>query len=85
MMYYSQKMRDLRTDHDLSQLQVAQILGTTKNQVGKYERGEQEMPIKHLLTLCDYYKVSADYILGLPEGLPYGLSKTKKMTTSPRR
>jgi len=78
MMEYAQKIRDLRIDHDLSQAQVAWILGTTKNQVGKYERGEQEMPIKHLLTLCKHYKVSADYVLGLPEKLPYGLSKTRK-------
>lgn len=76
-MKYVQKIRDLRNDHDLSQLEVAQVLGTTKNQVGKYERGEQEMPIRHLLTLCEYYNVSADYILGLPEGLPYGHSKTR--------
>lgn len=78
MRYYAQIIRDLRIDHDLSQMQVALILGTTKNQVGKYERGEQELPIRHLLTLCNYYKVSADYILGLPEGRPYGLSKTRK-------
>ena len=78
MMYYAQKIRDLRNDHDLSQMQIALILGTSKNQVGKYERGEQEMPIKHLIKLCEYYKVSADYILGLPEGLPYGLSKSRK-------
>jgi len=74
---YAQRIRDLRIDHDKSQSQIALVLGTSKNQVGKYERGEQEMPIKHLLTLCEYYKVSADYILGLPKGLPYGLSKTK--------
>ena len=77
MYEYAQRIRNLRIDHDKSQAQIAAILGTTKNQVGKYERGEQEMPIKHLLTLCDYYEVSADYILGLPEGRPYGLSKTK--------
>lgn len=74
---YAQRIRDLRIDHDKSQAQIAAVLGTTKNQVGKYERGEQEMPIKHLFTLCAYYSVSADYILGLPKGLPYGLSKTK--------
>lgn len=74
---YAQKIRDLRTDHDKSQTEIAVILGTTKNQVGKYERGEQEMPIKHLITLCNYYGVSADYILGLPQGRPYGLSKTR--------
>lgn len=75
---YAQKIRNLRIDHDLSQAQIAEIIGSTKNQVGKYERGEQEMPIKHLISLCNYYNVSADYVLGLPEGRPYGLSKTRK-------
>lgn len=74
---YAQRIRELRIDHDKSQAQIAVILGTTKNQVGKYERGEQEMPIKHLIALCDYYEVSADYILNLPKDRPYGLSKTK--------
>lgn len=78
MLEYAQKIRDLRTDRDKSQAEIAIILGTTKNQVGKYERGEQEMPIKHLITLCNYYGVSADYILGLPQGRPYGLGKTQK-------
>ena len=77
-MKYQQKIRDLREDHDMTQAQIAVLLGTTKNQVGKYERGEQDMNIKHLITLCNFYKVSADYILGLPEGMPYGHSKTKK-------
>ena len=77
-MEYSQIIRNLREDHDLSQAQIAEIIGTSKNQIGKYERGEQEMPIRHIVTLCNYYKVSADFILGLPEGRPYGLSKTKK-------
>ena len=80
-MNYQQKLRNLREDHDMTQAQIAIVLGTTKNQVGKYERGEQDMNIKHLITLCTFYKVSADYILGLPEGLPYGHSKTKKRGT----
>ena len=77
MSNYAEKIKNLRIDHDLTQAQVAAILGTTKNQVGKYERGEQEMPIKHLAKLCAYYKVSADYVLDLPKGFPYGKSKTR--------
>ena len=77
-MQYAQKIRDLREDHDMTQAQVAMVLNTTKNQVGKYERGEQDMNIKHLVTLCNFYNVSADWILGLPEGMPYGHSITKK-------
>ena len=76
MREYAERLRNLRTDRELSQAQIAIILGTNKNQVGKYERGEQELPIRHLITLCNYYRVSADYILGLPEGRPYGFSKT---------
>lgn len=77
-MEYAQKIRDLREDQDLTQAQIAQLLNTSKNQIGKYERGEQEMPIKHLITLARFYNVSTDYILGMPQGMPYGHSKTKK-------
>lgn len=76
-MCYPTRIRNLRIDHDKSQAQIAYILNTTKGQVGRYERAEQEMPIKHLVRLCRYYHVSADYILGLPKDLPYGHSKTK--------
>lgn len=74
---YAQIIRNLRVDHDLTQAQLAEVIGSTKNQVGKYERGEQEVPVKHIISLCNYFNVSADYILGLPEGRPYGLSRTK--------
>ena len=33
----------------------------------RYERGANELPIRHLITLCRYYGVSADYILGLKD------------------
>ena len=76
-MRYNTILRDLRIDHDKTQEQIAVLLGVSRNQVGRYERGEQEIPAKHIYVLCRYYNVSADYILGLPEGRPYGLSKTK--------
>lgn len=78
MQVYQIRMRNLRVDHDLKQSDIAEILGTSSNQVGKYERGEQDMNIRHLITLANYYGVSSDYILGLPEGRPYGNSKTKR-------
>ena len=63
-MEYCRIIRDLREDADLTQAQVAQVLGTSQTMYARYERGANEMPIRHLLTLCDLYKVSADYILG---------------------
>lgn len=67
MEYYVRKIRDLREDADLTQTQVADLLGTSQTMYARYERGANELPIRHLLTLCRYYKVSADYILGLSE------------------
>ena len=41
------------------------ILGTSQTMYARYERGANELPLRHLVKLCLYYKVSADYILGL--------------------
>ena len=70
IMDYIQRIRDLREDKDLSQSEVAKILNTNQKVYSRYETAENEMPIRHLITLCKFYNVSADYILGLPD-LPY--------------
>ena len=62
---YMQRLRNLREDHDLTQERVAQILGTSQTIYARYERGASELPIRHLITLCRYYRVSADFVLGL--------------------
>ena len=61
---YTKIMRDLREDADKTQAEIAKILGTSQTMYARYERGANEMPIHHLLILCDYYGVSADYLLG---------------------
>lgn len=63
-MYYLQKLKDLREDNDLTQRYVAKLLNTTQPQYSRYETGEREIPIRHLVTLADFYHVSTDYILG---------------------
>ncbi len=63
-MYYLQRLKDLREDCDLQQSDIAKILHTTQPQYSRYETGERELPIRHLVTLADFYKVSTDYILG---------------------
>ncbi|MBR4053561.1 MAG: helix-turn-helix transcriptional regulator [Clostridia bacterium] len=62
---YVKRMRDLREDHDLTQQQVAEVLGTSQTMYARYERGANELPIRHLVTLCRFYDVSADYFLDL--------------------
>ena len=58
-------LRGLREDRDLTQQQIAELLGTSQTMVARYERGANELPIRHLVTLCRFYGVSADYVLGL--------------------
>ena len=65
-MYYA-RMRDLREDHDYTQDYVAHVLGTSQTMYARYERGANELPIHHLLTLCKLYNVSADYLLALTD------------------
>ncbi len=62
---YLKRMRDLREDHDMTQQAVADYLGTSQTMYARYERGANELPIRHLIALCRLYSVSADYFLGL--------------------
>ena len=59
------RLKDLREDHDKSQEEIGTLLKTTQQQYYKYEKGIQELPTRHLITLAKYYGTSADYILGL--------------------
>ena len=63
MRTFIEKLRGLREDNDLTQTQVAQVLGTSQTMYARYERGANEMPIRHLTALCIFYNVSADYLL----------------------
>ena len=59
------RLRALREDNDLTQAKLADILGTSQTMYARYERGANEMPLHHLVALCRFYNVSADYLLGI--------------------
>ena len=65
MKSYTEISRDLREDSDKTQAEIAKYLGTTQQVYSRYEKGENEIPVRHIISLCKYYNVSADYILGL--------------------
>ena len=72
MKSYYERLRELREDRDLKQSDVANILNTTQQVYSRYENGINQIPIHHLVSLCKFYKVSADYILGLTDNpIPY--------------
>lgn len=66
-MEYVQRLIELRKDMKLSQTELAEILQTTQQQISKYEKYTQEIPIRHVITLARLYNISADYILGLTD------------------
>ncbi len=72
-MDYRKRLKDLREDQEpkISQKEIADLLGTTQQYYSEYETGKRKLPIEHLITLCRFYQVSADYILGLPKDSRY--------------
>ena len=77
-MDYKQRIKDLREDNDLRQEDVAKAIQIQQTVYSRYECGRNEMPIRHLITLCKFYNVSADYLLGFTnnfKSMPNGNTK----------
>ena len=70
-MDYTERLRALRTDSDMSQAAIAAAIGIDQKQYSRYETGTNELPLRYLMKLCQVYGVSAEYILGLPRGLSW--------------
>ena len=68
-MDYTKRLYDLRTDNDLKQEDIAKILKVSAQAYGMYENKKRGLPIECLITLCKFYNVSADYILGLTDDI----------------
>ncbi len=66
-MEHYEKLKDIREDHDLTQAELAKILNTTRQQVGKWETGTQMMGVDKYIFLAKYYNLSLDFILGLTD------------------
>ena len=62
-MYYP-RLRDLREDRDLTQKEVAAVLGIDQRVYSNYETGKRELPSRLAVALADYYNVSTDYLFG---------------------
>ena len=63
-MGYYRRIRDLREDHDLTQRQLAAMLGISQPQYNRYEQGYRDIPTDLLLKLAEIFNTSTDYILG---------------------
>lgn len=59
------RLRDLREDSDLTQIQCAKIAYISKNSYIRYEKGERMLPLDIAVAFAKYYSVSVDYIAGI--------------------
>ena len=59
-----QRIQDLRTDADLSQKQMGEILHISQRSYSHYETGTRNIPVEMLIRLANYYDTSIDYIVG---------------------
>lgn len=60
-----QRIKDLREDKDLKQIDIAKILDTTQKQYSRWETGQYTIPFEIIIKLARIYNVSIDYIAGL--------------------
>ncbi len=66
-MDYRERMRNLREDRDLSQAELGKIINKSQQGYNHIETGRAELKIEDLIKLCDFYGVSADYLIGRKE------------------
>ena len=64
MKKYNNRVKELRAAKSLSQEQLAEQIGLTKQAISQYERGERNPSMAVLEALCDFFNVSSDYLLG---------------------
>lgn len=71
-MQYTERMRNIREDRDLTQSQIAGLLNIGQKTYSDYELGKTRIPLESMMKLAKYYNVSMDYICGISDVLrPY--------------
>ena len=66
-MYYTERLQWIRDCKNITQKELAKAIGIKQQQYARYEKGINIMPVTHLVNICKYLNVSADYILGLTD------------------
>lgn len=76
-MDFAQRIKELRIDHDKNQTEIGTIIGVNQSYYSRQELGLKPFKVEQIIKLCEYYQVSADYILGLPKGLNWPREEKK--------
>ena len=60
-------LKKIRKERRYSQEDIAEVLQMTQQQYSRYEVGTHEIPVRHVVTLCKFYGISSDWLLGLKD------------------
>lgn len=73
------RLRDLREDRDMTQVELAECLHVAQSTLSQYENGQRQLPMELLIEAAKFFETSTDYILGLTnERKPYPRKRTEK-------
>lgn len=64
---FGEKIRNLREDADLNQTQLGEAVHMTQRKISYIECGKYEPSVGDIIAFCHYFKVSADYLLSIPD------------------
>lgn len=65
MEIFTQRLKELRKERGLTQKQLAEVLETADDSIFSWEKGRSQPSIETLQKICNYFNVSADYLIGL--------------------
>lgn len=68
---FLKRVKDLRDDYNITGVRLSKILGVSTSNYSRWETDENLIPLRHLNNLCNYFKVSMDYMIGLSDNKRY--------------
>lgn len=68
---FGEKIRMLREYANMNQTQLAKAVNMTQRKISYLECGKYEPSIEDIISLCDFFQVSSDYLIGVKKGYKY--------------
>ena len=76
------RLKELRLEKNLTQLEVGQAIGTSQRNIGRWENGENEPAAFYVKALADFFNVSTDYLLGIEDDFGAKIQSTPAPSTA---
>ncbi len=64
---FADRLKELRKEQNLSFVELSKVTGLSRSELCRWENGQADITSDNLIILAKYFKVSADYLLGLED------------------